>query len=249
MTIVSPSAESAPLLEVTVLHARDAQAATAGEADRLLLLADPDRGGRSPDPSTLSAVLRETDLPVRVMLRAGEEVTLEANPYAASVFLAQDFLALGAEGVSFGFLDRDNEVDRASCHALANDLVGVPWTFHRSFDAAMDPRRAWRAVSDLAGLDAVATAGSPRGLAAGAEELLGLIAAEPRIAPLVLAAGGLQADVVPWLVRAGVRQFGLAEEVRPDRSWTKAYVDPAAVRAWRLLLDDAHQLALGVATD
>ncbi|MCZ4498949.1 MAG: CutC family protein [Marmoricola sp.] len=249
MDIVSPHSESAPLLEVTVLHPRDAQAATAGEADRLLLVAEPDRGGRSPEPAAVSAVLRETDLPVRVVLRVDDALTLEANPHDALVALAAAYAELGAEGVAFGYLDRDNEIDRASCQALADRLVPLPWTFHRAFDAAMEPRRAWRDIVGLPGLDAVATGGSVRGLASGAEELIARITADPRLAALVLASGGLQADSVPWLVRAGVRQFALAEEVRQDGSWTKAYVDTAAVRAWRLLIDDAHQRALGVPVD
>ena len=68
-------------------------------------------------------------------------------------------------------------------------------------------------------------------------------------AALVLAGGDLRPEYVPWLLRAGVRQFALAQEARFDRSWTKAYVDSAAVRAWRLLLDDADQRARGVPVD
>ena len=246
---MSPDPESAPLLEVAVLHARDAAAATAGEADRLLFLTDPELGGRSPEPAALSAVLRETDLPVRVMLRIGDDVTLAESSYAPTVFLATKYLELGAEGVSFGFLDRDNEIDRATCQALAGDLGGVPWSFHRAFDSAMEPRRAWRDVIGMVGLDGVASGGSMRGMASGRDDLVAQVRADPRVAALLIASGDLQADAVPWLVRAGVRQFALAEEVRQDGSWTKAYVDTAAVRAWRLLIDDAHQLALGVAVD
>ncbi|MET3962467.1 copper homeostasis protein [Marmoricola sp. OAE513] len=246
---MSPHSESAPLLEVAVLHPRDAQAATAGEADRLLLMVEPERGGRSPEPAAVSAVLRETDLPVRVLLQTGDAPTLESNPYAELVSLARRYRELGAEGVSFGFLDRENEIDRESCQALANDLAGIPWTFHRAFDAAFEPRRAWRDVVGLPGLDAVASAGSSRGLAFGADELIGRVGSSPRLAALLLASGDLRPDHVPWLVRAGVRQFAVSQEVRPDGSWTKSYVDPGAVRSWRLLLDDAHQRALGVPVD
>jgi len=246
---VSPAPESAPLLEVCVLHARDAAAATAGEADRLLLLAEPERGGLSPAPSVLSAVLRETDLPVRVMLRADDSLTVDGARFSSLLGTARTCLELGATGFSFGFLDHDLEIDRPSCSALAGELVGTGWTFHRGFDQTLDARRAWRDVLDLPGLDAVASAGSTRGLAAGGDELVERASSDPRIARLLLVSGGLTGEQVPWLVRAGVRQFGLGEEVRPGGSWTKAYVDTAAVRAWRLLLDDAHQLALGVPVD
>ncbi|MFL6107651.1 MAG: copper homeostasis protein CutC [Marmoricola sp.] len=249
MAIVSGAPESEPLLEVTVLHGRDAAAATAGEADRLLLVSEPERGGLSPEPSVLSAALRETDLPVRVMLRVEEGLSIDGGQFSRLVGTARTCLELGAAGVSFGFLDYDLEIDRANCSALAAELVGVGWTFHRGFDQALEPRRAWRDVLDLPGVDAVASAGSTRGLAAGGDELVARAGGNPRIAALLLVSGGLSTEQVPWLIRAGVRQFGLGDEVRPGGSWTKAYVDAAAVRAWRLLLDDAHQRALGVPVD
>ncbi len=46
---------------------------------------------------------------------------------------------------------------------------------------------------------------------------------------------GLVAEQVPWLVRAGVRQFHVDAQVRPGGS-SKAYVDAGLVRSWRLLL-------------
>jgi len=56
---------------------------------------------------------------------------------------------------------------------------------------------------------------------------------------LLMAGGGLRGEHVPWLVRAGVRQFQVdSEAVRPGGS-AKAYVDAGHVRSWRLLLDDA----------
>lgn len=242
-------AASEPLLEVAVLHPRDAEAATRGEADRLLALVEPERGGRSPEPAAVSAIVRETDLPVRVLLRLDDGLGTTADEFGRLAGLARDFLALGSEGVSFGFLDRDLEIDRATCAALAHELVGTPWTFHRGFDAALDAGRAWRDVRHLPGLDAVASAGSTRGFATGGDELLERCAADPDVAALLIASGGLSTEHVPWLVRAGVRQFALGEEARPDGSWTKAYVDADYVRAWRMLLDDAHHRALGVPVD
>jgi copper homeostasis protein len=246
MTIVSPASESAPLLEVVVQHPRDAEAATRGEADRLLVMTRPEDGGRTPEPAVVSAVLRETDVPVRVLLRTDEGPEPETDRLAEC---ARTFLDLGAAGVSFGFLDRDLEIDREACTTLATALPGVGWTFHRGFDMTLAPARAWREVATLTGLDAVASAGSTRGLAAGGDELLARVAADPGTAALLLASGGLTSEHVPWLIRAGVRQFGLGEEARLDGSWTRSYVDAGAVRAWRLLLDDAHQRALGIPVD
>lgn len=238
-----------PLLEVVVLHPRDAEAATLGEADRLLVLAAPELDGRSPEPAAVSAILRETDLPVRVLLRLGDDLTTTGGEFTRLVGLARDYLTLGAAGVSFGFLDRDLEIDRSTCAELAQQLAGTPWTFHRGFDATLDLGRAWRDVRYLPGLDAVASAGSTRGYAAGGDDLVRRAAADPGMAALLLASGGVATEDVPWLIRAGVRQFSLGEEARQDGSWTKSYVAADYVRAWRMLLDDAHHRALGVPVD
>lgn len=57
-----------------------------------------------------------------------------------------------------------------------------------------------------------------------------------------MAGGDLQAEHVPWLVRAGVRAFQIGSAARPLGS-TKTYVDPELVRTWRTLIDDAVRRA------
>ena len=69
------------------------------------------------------------------------------------------------------------------------------------------------------------------------------------MAELVLAGGGLTPDLVPWLVRAGVRRFAIGSSARTGGSWTRASVDVDHVRSWRMLLDDALSRALGIPTD
>lgn len=237
-----------PLLEVVVLHQRDAAAAAAGEADRLLLIAEPEGGGRTPDPALISAVVRETELPVRVLLRPDD--VRQAEPGALSDFVADAARAveLGAAGFSVGFLDRELGVDRIACAAWVAAAPAVPWTFD-AIDQTLVPAKAWRALPGLVGLDSVYTAGSARGGVEGGEELLRRLDADPWIAEAVLADGGSGPALAPWLIRRGVRQFRLGAEARIDRLWQRASVDAAAVRAWRLLLDDAAQLAAGEPTE
>lgn len=227
------------LLEVVVLHPRDVPGADEGGADRLLLVGDVDRGRLSPEPALVSAVCRDSEIPVRVMLRLNDGLSTTGGELARLVGLGEEFLSVGAAGLSYGFLDTDLEIDVEVCAYLADKLPAVPWTFHAAFDSALSTDRAWRQVRHLPGLDAVLSAGSVRGLEAGLDELTARAAADEHVARLLMAGGGLQGEHVPWLVRAGVRQFQVASSVRPGGSWTKAYVDPAHVRAWRMLLDDA----------
>ncbi|WP_127479719.1 copper homeostasis protein CutC [Nocardioides pantholopis] len=226
------------LLEVTVLHERDVPGALEGGADRLHLVRTGPEGSQSPSPELVSAVCRHSDVPVFVLLRLGDSWTTTGGELARLVGLAHDYLGSGAAGVSFGFLDADLGVDSAVCTHLAERLDGVPWTFHRAFDAALEPDRAWRRALELPGLVAVRTAGSPRGLEVGFDDLLATLKSDPRIAALAMPGGGLVAEHVPWLLRAGVRQVHLGVQVRPGATY-RSYVDAGHVRSWRLLLDDA----------
>ena len=239
--------DDVPLLEVVVLHPKDAVAATDGGADRLLLVAEPGEVGVAPDLATVSAVVKSTDIPVRVMLRQGDGFEVTPHGVDALAEFAEAAQALGARGFSFGFLDRMLEIDGEACSELAS-RVRLPWTFHRGFDSTLNTRRAWRDIMRLPGLDAVASAGSSRGMSVGADELLEH-AANPRVAALLLAGGALQPEQIPWLVRVGVRQFGVGASVRPGRSWSRSFVDLDHVRTWRMLLDDAVARARGLPVD
>jgi copper homeostasis protein len=225
------------LLEIIALHPADAEAAEEGGADRLELVGTMEHGGLSCDTATVSAVTRTTSLPVRVMLRLRPDFTTTGGELPRLVGLAGDFLSAGAEGVVFGFLNSDLDVDVPVCEAIVDGLEGAPWTFHRALDHCLDHDRAWRHLRGLRGLDAVLTAGSSLGVAHGLDALTAR-AADPVAGPLVMAGGGLEAEHVPWLARAGVRAFHVGSSVRPDRSWDKAYVDAGYVRSWRLLVDD-----------
>jgi len=226
------------LLEVAVLHARDIAGCEQGGADRLSLAVEGEGDGRSPDLAAAAQVIRGTELPVRVMLRLNDSLTTTGGEFTRLIGLAEEYVSLGAEGVVFGFLDADLEIDTETCAALARALPGVPWTFHRGFDQTLEPRRAWREAIRLPGLSAVASGGSPQGLAHGYDDLLAVLDSEPDVARLVMPAAGLLPEHVPWLLRAGVRQFRVDLQVRPGAT-TRSYVDPEFVRSWRLLLDDA----------
>ena len=239
-----PGASTGALLEVLVLHPADVAGADEGGADRLYLVADLDSGGLSPEPGTVSRLCKETDLPVRVLLRLNDGLTTTGGELTRLVGLGEDYLGVGAGGLAFGFLDADTEVDMEVCGYLADKLPDAPWTFHRAIDSALSADRAWRQLRHLPGLDSVMSAGSPRGLDAGQDELTQRASADPAVARLLMAGGGLRAEHVPWLARAGVRQFHVGSTARPGGSW-KAYVDAGHVRAWRMLLDDAVDRALG----
>jgi copper homeostasis protein len=225
-------------LEVVAMHPTDAEHAQAGGADRIHACAWSDGQARSIEPAAASAIVRAVDVPVRVTLRLSPGFSTSGGEFTRLAGLASDYLSLGVEGFVFGFLTADLDIDVEVCAALADAVTGAPWTFDRTFDSALDARRAWRQVSPIPGLDGVHTAGAVLGMDCGIDDLVALASSDPRIASLAVAAGAARAEHVPWLVRAGIRRLHLGAAVRPGGSWTKAYVDTGFVRSWRLLLDD-----------
>jgi copper homeostasis protein len=247
-TFAEPATDRGALLEVDVLHGADVAGAVEGGADRLLVVANVPLGRLSAEPSVVADVCRASQVPVRAVLRLNDGLSTTGGELTRLVGLGEEYLRVGVEGLAFGFLDSDLEVDLEVCRYLTDTLAGVPWTFSGAIDSALDTQRSWRRVRGLPGLDAVLSSGSPRGLGAGHDELTERAAADPDVARLLMAGGGLRPEHVPWLARAGVRQFHVGSSVRPGGSWTKAYVDRAHVRAWRMLLDDAVGRAQRAAT-
>jgi copper homeostasis protein len=231
-----PGEVAGVVLEVVVADPRDVAGAAEGGADRLHVVRTAPTCALSPEPAVVSAISRESDLPLFVLLRLNDTWSTTGGEFARLVGLGEDYLACGATGVAFGFLDADLEIDTETCRMLLDRIPEVPWTFHRAIDSSLDPRRSWRRLLDLPRLVAVRTAGSVRGMETGIDDLLATIT--PGNAPLVMPGGGLAAEHVPWLLQAGVRQLHLGPQVRPGGS-AKAYVDAGYVRSWRSLVDDA----------
>ena len=238
------------LLEVVVTRAADAERAEAGGADRVSLIGDPlpdsdrETGALSPEPRLVEQVRAATSLPVRALLRLREGYGTDGGEMAHLHGLLAAYASAGADGVVLGFLNALTEIDLEVVGELVGPSAGgddgvgkgLRWTFSRAVDSCISTDRAWRELPYLPGLDAVATAGSARGVAEGLDELVARAKADHAAQRLIMAAGGLAPEHVPWLARAGVGMFQVSTQVRPLGSW-KAYVDADLVGTWRALLD------------
>lgn len=223
------------LLEVRVLGPHDAAPAEAGGADRLEFVHLTDDGPMSPEPREVAAVRSRSPLHLRPLLRLRGGYSTDGGEAVRLRGLVGSYLDAGADGLVLGFLNGLGEVDVEVIGTLL-DGFDVPWTFSRAVDACLDPDDAWATLLRLPGLDGVRTAGSARSLEHGLDDLVARARADERVAKLVVADGDLHPDHVPWLTRAGVRQFHVDDQVRPGGS-RKAYVDVALVGSWRRLLD------------
>lgn len=226
-----------PVIEVAVLHGPDAEQAEAGGADRLLVTAVRDGEFFSPEPATVGAIRRVTDVPLWATLKLTPGDTTTGGELTRLVGLAGEYLSVGARGVVLGFLTADLEVDSQVIEVILSDVPELPWMLDRCFDRALDSRHALRQVVTLPGLAAVQTAGAAIGMSAGFDDLVTTATADAVFARLVTACGA-DPEHVPWLLRSGVRQFQLGANARASGSWTKSFVEAGRVRSWRTLVDD-----------
>ncbi|OKK13141.1 copper homeostasis protein CutC [Streptomyces sp. CB00455] len=225
------------LLEVIALDVEDAVAAQAGGADRLELVTDMAADGLTPSRESFAAIRAAVDIPLRVMLRTADGFAAGgAGGVDALVTAARELRAEGAQEFVLGFLNADGTPDLSAVEALAAELDGCRWTFHRAIDRAADRDQLRKALAEVPGLDTYLTAGSAAGVDEGMPVLLAEAArrGEPGYGARVLAGGGLALSHLPVLRAGGVDAFHIGGAARPG-GWGRP-VSAEAVAAWRSAL-------------
>jgi copper homeostasis protein len=158
------------LLEVCVASVDDAVAAAAGGADRIELNSALELDGLTPSHGLLLETRRRVPIPVIAMARprGGDSCYSEAE----FEVLRRDVdhaLEAGADGVAFGILTRDGDIDVKRCRSVIRQVGrdGRDVVFHRAFDRTAEPLEAIDQLIDL-GVRRVMTSGSARTAVAGA---------------------------------------------------------------------------------
>ncbi|MBW5485740.1 copper homeostasis protein CutC [Streptomyces bambusae] len=226
------------LLEVIALDAADAVAAEAGGADRLELVTDMAADGLTPSREVFAAIRAAVDIPLRVMLRTADGFAAgDAEALAGLVARARALRAEGAQEFVLGFLTEDGTPDLVAVEALAAELEGCRWTFHRAIDRAADRDGLRKALAEQPGLDTYLTAGAAEGVDAGLAVLRAEAArrGEPGYEARILVGGGLNLAHVPVLREAGIDAFHIGGAARPH-GWTGP-VSRSSVARWREALD------------
>jgi copper homeostasis protein len=203
-------------LEVCVDSVASAIAAERGGAHRVELCSGLIEGGVTPSAGMIAAVRGAISIGLHVMIRPrGSDffyTVEEFHVMRRDVMMARQ---LGANGVVFGFLDLDGNVDTRRTAELTQFASPMAVTFHRAFDVSRD---LLASLGDLqtAGVHRVLTSGGRQTAAEGAETLAHLVAAASGKI-VVMAGGGIREHNVASLIeRTGVREIhsGLRSAVR-----------------------------------
>lgn len=147
-----------------------------GGADRVELCAGIPEGGTTPsygDVVVARRVLTTTKLHVIIRPRGGDFLysDLEKEIMLEDVRMAR---RLGVDGVVFGALTAEGDVDMEFMRQLMKEAEGMSVTFHRAFDVCRDPRVALEQIIEL-GCDRILTSGQMPKAEEGVELLRELV--------------------------------------------------------------------------
>lgn len=157
------------VLEVCVDSLASARAAIQGGADRLELCSALAVGGLTPYTELLRQIRRESDIPVRCLMRprAGdflytpEEIKMMAEQI-------KELRASGADGFVIGCLTPEGNLDGEAMKPLLTAAQGAGLTLHRCIDVSRDPEKTYLDAMAL-GIDTVLTSGAAADCYAGRE--------------------------------------------------------------------------------
>lgn len=188
------------ILEIIVCSVEDAVEAARGGADRLEVALDMGRQGLTPPLIMVRDIQRAVRLPLRVMVRETDDFLCDRPGELERLReSARELDALGVDGLVLGFA-RDGRIDEA---ALASVLSAAPRTratFHRAFDATLDPLAALETLKRHPQVDRVLTGGGDGGWPERCARLAALaLRAHPQI--IVLAGGGVDASAIGRIAR------------------------------------------------
>ncbi|MGH9538865.1 MAG: copper homeostasis protein CutC [Terriglobales bacterium] len=208
--------DSELIVEVCVDSPESALAAQQGGARRVELCSGLMEGGVTPSAGLIATVRHNITIGLHVMIRPrGGDFCYSAAEFSVmqrDVLMAKQ---LGADGVVFGILDLDGQVDIQRTRQLVELARPLKTTFHRAFDMSVDIPRSLEAVIQAGAHRILTSGGSPTALD-GALTLRQLVeTAAGRI--IVMGCGGIDAqNVRTVLENSGVREIHVGLRTRVD---------------------------------
>lgn len=222
-----------PVLEVIVCSLADALEAERGGADRLEVVRELDRGGLTPDLALVHAISRAVSLPLRVMLREGEDDSQPGDDTCLRA-TAIELQQIGVEGLVIGFL-RNNIADLKRTKNILQAVPGMRATFHHAFDETESPTDTIAQLKQCGQIDRILSSGGPGELSVRAARLE-RYRQQAREEIILLAGGGLDEAAIRFLcARTGLREFHVGRAARCPRRDTGP-VRAAQVASLRQLL-------------
>jgi copper homeostasis protein len=163
-------------IEVVIDSVQSAIAAQKGGADRVELCGNLFEGGTTPSAGCIEVTRKNIQIGLFVMIRPrGGDFCyseLEFEQMQRDIELCK---TLKADGVVFGILTPDGQVDKKRTAQLAALAHPLQVTFHRAFDMAKDPFQALEDIIELKKVNRILTSGLEASAYEGADLIAELI--------------------------------------------------------------------------
>lgn len=194
-------------MEVCIDSVESALNAERGGAIRVELCSNLMEGGTTPSLGMLRIIKQRTPVPVFVMIRprGGDFLYSDDEFYV----MKEDIRILkegGADGIVFGILSSQGEVDIERCQELLELSRPLPVTFHRAFDMLKDPFTSLEILIQL-GFDRILTSGQDSSALEGLPTISHLVEkAKERI--IIVPGGGITERNLERILRgSGAKEF------------------------------------------
>ena len=182
-------------------------AAQEGGADRVELCAGIPEGGTTPSYGMIKSARESIAIALNVIIRPrGGDFLYTEGELREMVYDIHMAKELGADGLVFGCLTPEGEVDMSAMKLLMDAAGETPVTFHRAFDHSADPLKALEDIISL-GCARILTSGCRPSALEGASLLAELVEkADGRI--IIMPGCGVKENNIAEIARlSGAREF------------------------------------------
>lgn len=205
-----------PIVEVCANSVESCIQAELGGAHRVELCAALPEGGTTPSLGTVQIARQMVGIKIHVIIRArGGDFCYSDIELRAMVRDIELMRTVGVDGVVFGCLKPNGEIDVDRNRALIQAANGMSTTFHRAFDVCRDQFMAADQIVEL-GFDRILTSGGASTAILGAERIAELIARfGDRV--VIMPGCGVREDNIRWLAqKTGAVEFHSSAQIEVD---------------------------------
>ncbi len=197
-------------VEVCIDNFESLQIAERAGADRIELCSALALGGITPNAGFIERAVQYASIPIYVMIRP-RSGDFYYSEYEVEIMLKDIYHAriAGAQGVVFGVLDKQANVDRQVLKALMKEAGQLGVTFHRAIDLASDYQSALETIIE-AGCERVLTSGQACNALSGASVIQHMVQQADGRLSIMAGAGVNHQNVVQIVRQTGVSEVHLS---------------------------------------
>jgi copper homeostasis protein len=212
-------------IEIATSDFTTTKSAVEGGADRIELCANLSEGGTTPSFGTILQCRNAFDVSIYVMIRprSGDFLYTEEEyeVMKKDVMIAKD---LGCNGVVFGILDKEGNIDVDQTIRLIQIAYPLGVTFHRAFDRCNDPFKAMEQLIEI-GCERILTSGQ-QPIAPDGIDLIASLNKRANNRITIMPGSGVRADNIKMLAQVtGCVEFH--SSLRSEENSTMKFIHPA----------------------